>query len=214
MSETALPSATTGPVGVPASGSPEEAAGVARTTGGTSVSQAAGAGKVPAIATASDLLAAHAFFSGISHDHLERLSCWSRRTVFHSGTRVFNEGGKADRFWLIREGEVRLDTALVGGDRVVVDTVGANSVLGWSWIFPPYRWRFGATAVSSVLAMEFDASGVRRLCDSRPALGYDLTRRFMSVVIDRMHSTRLRLLDAHDRTRPVVGEDATDAAAR
>ena len=151
--------------------------------------------------TASELLSAHPFLAGIDEQHLERLSYWSRKAVFHAGTRLFNEGSKADRFWLIREGEVRLDTRLAGegeqGHEVFVETIGPGRVLGWSWLFPPYRWRFGATAISSVLAMEFDAAGVRGLCDSDPALGYDLTRRFMSIVTNRLHATRMRLLDAH-----------------
>ncbi len=148
--------------------------------------------------TASDLLAAHPFLAGMREDHLVRISYWSRRTVFHPGTRVFNEGSRADRFWLIREGEVRLDTRLPDDDgEVVVETLGAGTVLGWSWMFPPYRWRFGASALSSVLAMEFDAAGIRRLCDSEPTLGYDLTRRFTAVVINRLQATRMRLLDAH-----------------
>lgn len=147
-------------------------------------------------ATASELLAAHAFFNDLPKRHLSRLSRWSRRTVFHPGTRVFNEGGKADRFWLIREGEVRLDARLPSGENVAIETLGPDTVLGWSWLFAPRRWRFGATAVSSVLAIEFDATGVRRICEDSPDLGYDLTRRFMMTVTDRLQATRFRLLDA------------------
>lgn len=154
-----------------------------------------GAGNA-AMATASELLAAHAFLRGIPERHLSRLSYWSRRTVFHAGTRVFNEGGKADRFWLIRSGEVQLDARLPLGKPVVIDTLGPDTVLGWSWLFPPCQWRFGATAMSAVLAMEFDATGVRRLFEASPDLGYDLTRRFMSIMTDRLQSTRFRLLDA------------------
>ncbi len=147
-------------------------------------------------ATASELLAAHAFLKDLPERYLSRLSCWSRRTVFHPGTRVFNEGGKADRFWLIREGEVRLDARLPSGENVAIETLGPDTVLGWSWLFPPRRWTFGATAVSSVLAIEFDATGVRRVCEDSPDLGYDLTRRFMMTVTNRLQATRFRLLDA------------------
>lgn len=146
-------------------------------------------------ATASEVLAAHAFFNDLPESYLSRLSCWARRTVFHPGTRVFNEGGRADRFWLIREGEVRLDARLPTGENVAIETLGSDTVLGWSWLFPPRRWRFGATAVTSVLAMEFDATGVRRMCEDSPDLGYDLTRRFMMTVTDRLQATRFRLLD-------------------
>ncbi|MBT8227598.1 MAG: Crp/Fnr family transcriptional regulator [Dactylosporangium sp.] len=152
--------------------------------------------------TASDLLAAHPFLVDMPEQHLLRLSYWCRRAVFQPGTRLFNEGSKADRFWLIREGEVRLDARADDDGDIIVETVGAGRVLGWSWMFPPYRWRFGATAMSSVLAIECDATGIRGLCDADADLGYDLTRRMTCVVIDRLQSTRMRLLCAAQATTP------------
>lgn len=151
---------------------------------------------------ASELLATHPFLADMDEQHLTRLSYWSRRTVFHAGSRIFSEGRTADRFWLIRNGSIRLDATAQGSEEgcdgdIVVETIGSGTVLGWSWLFPPYRWYFSATALEPVLAIEFDAAGVRRLCDSDPALGYDLTRRFMAVVVERMQSTRMRLLDQH-----------------
>jgi hypothetical protein len=80
---------------------------------------------------------------------------------------------------------------------VVIETLDAGTVLGWSWLFPPYAWHFGATAAASTLAVEFDAQGVRRLCDEDPVLGYALVQRFTRVVVDRLQSTRIRLLDLY-----------------
>jgi CRP-like cAMP-binding protein len=70
-------------------------------------------------------------------------------------------------------------------------------VLGWSWLFPPYIWHFGAKAVANTVAIEFDAEQVRRACDADPTLGYELLRRFVEVVVDRLQSTRVRLLDLY-----------------
>jgi hypothetical protein len=36
-----------------------------------------------------------------------------------------------------------------------------------------------------------------RACDADPALGYELLRRFVQVVVDRLQSTRIRLLDLY-----------------
>lgn len=149
------------------------------------------------IVTTYDLLAAHPFLSGLPRDQLTRLSAWGHRSVFHAGARVFAEGGRATRFWLIREGHVRLDTHLPGRGDVVVETLGPGEVLGWSWLFAPYRWHFGATAVEDTLTVEMDGAGVRRLCDEDPALGYQLATRFMAVVVDRLQATRMRLLDLY-----------------
>jgi len=72
-------------------------------------------------------------------------------------------------------------------------------VLGWSWLFPPYRWHFGASAVETTLALELDGPGVRSLCEHDPALGYLLVSRFMGLVVERLQATRLRLLDLWGR---------------
>ncbi|GGM68383.1 cyclic nucleotide-binding domain-containing protein [Dactylosporangium sucinum] len=148
--------------------------------------------------TAYDLLAAHPFMAGIPGEYLARMAHYSHRAVFHAGARIFNEGATANRFWLIREGRVDLDTDVPGRGRVVVESIGAGQVLGWSWLFPPYRWHFGATAPEPVLAVTLDGPGIRRLCADEPELGYDLTTRLMQVVVARMQATRMRLLDLYD----------------
>ncbi|MDG6107298.1 cyclic nucleotide-binding domain-containing protein [Dactylosporangium aurantiacum] len=144
-----------------------------------------------------DLLAAHAFLAGLPPPDLERLSRWACRVPFGAGARVFEENGPADRFWLIQEGSVNLDIRVPGRGDLIVETLGPGAVLGWSWRFPPYRWRFGAVAVEPVLSIAVDGPATRALCDADPAFGYELTKRLMAVVVDRMQATRMRLLDLY-----------------
>lgn len=150
-----------------------------------------------AMETAYDLLAAQPFLAGLSEEHLRQLSYVASRAVLPAGSRVFSEGSAADRFWFINRGRVDLDTNVPGRGDVVVETLGPSAVLGWSWLFPPYRWHFGAYAVETTFALSMDAFGVRRLCDADHELGYQLIRRFMQVVVDRLQTTRVRLLDPH-----------------
>jgi CRP-like cAMP-binding protein len=150
------------------------------------------------ITTTYDLLAGHPFLAGLAREQLERLAPWGNRSSFHAGARVFSEGGRAERFWLIRDGQVALDIHVPGRGDVLIETLGAGAVLGWSWLFPPYRWHLGATAVAQTLTVEFDAAGVRQLCAGDPAIGAELYRRFITVVVDRLQATRLRLLDLYD----------------
>jgi CRP/FNR family transcriptional regulator, cyclic AMP receptor protein len=145
--------------------------------------------------SAFDLLATQPFLAGLSDRQLELLSRCARRSMFHAGNRVFRVGDQADRFWFIKEGRVNLHTDLPQRGDVVVDTLGPAAVLGWSWLFRPYRWRFGATAVETTLTVELDGQGVRNLCERDPAIGYELTSRFVQVVVERLRATRLRLPD-------------------
>ena len=69
---------------------------------------------------------------------------------------------------------------------LTIETIEPGEVVGWSWLFPPYRWHFDARAVSPVRATGFDGACLRGKCDDDPALGYDLMRRFAQVFIDRL----------------------------
>lgn len=151
----------------------------------------------PEYETTAQLMAAHPFLAGMPDEQLERLAPWAHRQVFREGARVFSEGGKADRFWLIRQGKVALDTRLPDDGEVVVDTLGPGAVLGWSWLFAPYRWHLGATAVEQTLTVAFDAAGVRELCAEDTRIGHDLYRRFIEVVVNRLQATRGRLLELY-----------------
>ncbi|MDG4766847.1 cyclic nucleotide-binding domain-containing protein [Solwaraspora sp. WMMD406] len=144
-----------------------------------------------------DLLDSHPFLAGLPRPWLERLSYQARPGVRHSGQRIFQEGHRADRFWLLRSGQVALDFHVPGRGDVGIETIAAGSVLGWSWLFPPYQWQFGAVAVDRTLMIEFDAAGTRRLISQEEALGRELTTRFMQVVVDRLHAARSRLMELY-----------------
>jgi len=147
--------------------------------------------------TAMSDLSSHTFLVGLTQDALARLSTCASVNEFQAGTRVFSEGGRADRFWLIIDGHVTLDAYVPGRGTVVIETLGAGMVLGWSWMFPPYVWHFGATSAQLTRTVEFDGTAVGAMCEQDSALGYELTRRFMQVVIDRLQATRIRLLDLY-----------------
>jgi CRP-like cAMP-binding protein len=144
-----------------------------------------------------DTLRNHPFLAGISPHHVEQLVMLARPAAVAGHTRIFDEGGHADRFRLILDGHVRLDIHVPGRGDVTVETLGPGSVLGWSWLFAPYRWHLTATAVDDVRCVEFDGPAVRRLCEDDPSLGFRLTLRFMWVVVRRLQHTRLRLIDAY-----------------
>lgn len=162
------------------------------------------------ITTTQDLLAAHPFMDGLPGAWLERLSYQGRRAVYHPGTRLFRDGTRAEHFWLIREGRVALEFNVPGRGDVVIDHLGPGNVLGWSWMFPPYQWHFTAVATEQTLAVELDGPGVRRLCDDDPGLGYELTKRFASVLIDRLQATRMRLVELYGYPADSPGSRSAD----
>jgi CRP-like cAMP-binding protein len=148
-------------------------------------------------------LAREPFLSGMRRADLTRLATAARRTEFPAGRRIVGESDPAERFWLVQDGTVALDLRPPGREPVVVDTFGPGSALGWSWLFRPHRWRFGAFAQTPVRAIEFDGRLVRTLSAVDPALGYELTRRFAELVVERLEATQTRLLEVSLDEAPV-----------
>ncbi|MGW6530347.1 Crp/Fnr family transcriptional regulator [Streptomyces venezuelae] len=130
-------------------------------------------------------------------EHRNRLMRVAREVSFPAGTRIFDEGGHADRFWVIRTGSVVLDMHVPGRGSPTVETLGASELIGWSWLFPPYVWQLGAVARSPVHAYEFDALAVRRMCEDDPALGAVVGQMVGRVVAHRLRAARVRLLDLY-----------------
>lgn len=144
-------------------------------------------------------LATQAFLHGIPVGQLDTLATVATDVTFPARYRIFEEGGHASRFWLIRSGRVLLDLNVPGRGPMVVEPVCRGQLLGWSWLFPPFRWAFGAVADTPVEAFELDAAAVRACCAADPALGYELTRRLAEVVARRLEATRTRLLTTSGR---------------
>jgi CRP-like cAMP-binding protein len=144
-----------------------------------------------------DLLRDAPPFAQFSDDELERLAGCGVNVAFQPGALLLREGAPADRFFLLRHGSVALETYAPGRGAILIETLGAGDVLGWSWLFAPYRWHFDARARDAVRATAFDAACLRAKCDADPALGRAVMTRFAEVLLERLQATRLRLLDVY-----------------
>ncbi len=136
-------------------------------------------------------------FGALTKEHRDQLMPLAREVSFAAGERIFNEGSKADRFWIIHTGTVALDLHVPGRRAAVIETLGIGDLLGWSWLMPPQRWHLGAEASSPVRAYEFDAAAVRDMCGKDPALDHALCMYVARVIADRLRAARVRLLDLY-----------------
>jgi CRP/FNR family transcriptional regulator, cyclic AMP receptor protein len=142
-------------------------------------------------------LAGHPFLKGLDARHLNILAECSMEASFKAGETIFREGDPANRFYLLKNGCVSLETS----NGAVVQTIGAGDVLGWSWLFPPYFWSFDARAVEPTEAIFIYGSRLRELCEADHNLGYEIMKRTAVVVIQRLMSTRQQLAARIPTTR-------------
>ena len=126
---------------------------------------------------------------------LNKLAGIGQPVTYDAGHRIFVEGQRAEHFWLIGEGVVTLGIDVPGRGNVEIEKLQPGSILGWSWMFPTYRWHFDATAESTTRTIRFQGSEVLRLCRENPTAGMDLMQRFVAIILERLQATRTRLVD-------------------
>jgi CRP/FNR family transcriptional regulator, cyclic AMP receptor protein len=150
----------------------------------------------PAPLVLTETIERHALFRGLPKHHISLLAEAAMMKEFAADELIFREGDPANRFYLILDGEVALESANAHRENVVVQTIGADDVLGWSWLFPPYYWHFGARATKPTKAIFFYGTWLRESCERSPEFGYEMMRRMANVMLQRLQATRRKLAAA------------------
>jgi CRP-like cAMP-binding protein len=143
------------------------------------------------------LLAEHLFFKDFAVLYRELIAGCGKNVHFNSGQLLAKTGAPADQFFAIRHGRASIELHSSDRGPIILQTVEAGDVVGWSWLFPPYRWKFDLRAVEEVRAISFDGECLRGKCDRDPVMGYDFMKRFAQVFMERLEAARLQLLDLY-----------------
>lgn len=136
----------------------------------------------------------HPFLEGMSPHQLRLLSDCAMQVHFSTDELIFREGDPANRFYLIGQGKIALESYVIDKGNTLIQTIGAGEVLGWSWLFSPYLWHFNARALEPTEAVFIYATPLRDECESDHELGYELMKRMAQVMLDRLQATRWKLL--------------------
>jgi CRP-like cAMP-binding protein len=147
--------------------------------------------------TIDALLADVPAFDGMPAQYLGLIAGCASNRVFADGEYLAREGEPANAFYVIRAGAVALEIDVPPRGALVIETLHETDLVGWSWLLPPFRNHMDVRASATTHAIAFDGACLRGKCDADPALGYDLLRRFTSVVVERLQATRLRLIDVY-----------------
>jgi CRP/FNR family cyclic AMP-dependent transcriptional regulator len=143
------------------------------------------------------LLAEHPFFAGLEPPYLQVIAGFASTIHYESEKYIFHEGEQATHFYIILEGKVALETFAAERGVITIETIEAGEVLGWSWLFPPYRWHFAARVVEPTMAIVLDGAALRAKGEEDHQLGYELMKRVAQIMMQRLQATRLQLLDMY-----------------
>ena len=146
-------------------------------------------------------LAQHPFFAGFSAPELGQLAGCAVRREFPAGHPLTHEGEPAHCFYALVSGKVAIQLHVPARGQVTLQTLNGGEVLGWSWLAAPAQWTFDSRTLQPTVALELDGRAVLQLCEADARLGYRLMTRLAAVMTQRLHATRLQLLDMYGASR-------------
>ena len=147
--------------------------------------------------TVKDIIGKHPFFEGLSPKFLDLISGCGRNVKFEKGAYIFREGDTADYFYLLRHGRVALQISVPDRDPLTVQTLDAENILGLSWLVPPYRRSWDAKALQPTRAIALDADCLRGKCEANNDLGYNLMKKFVPALVERLDGARMQVLNVY-----------------
>ena len=150
-----------------------------------------------AIQNLEQIISEHPLFVGLDSSFTGLLVGCAANVRFEPDKYIFHEGEESNQFFLIRKGRVTLEIHAPPRKPIVVETLGAGDIIGWSWLLPPHLWKFNARATETTLLIALDGKCLRTKCEESHELGYEVLKRFAPIIERRLDATRLQLLDIY-----------------
>lgn len=144
----------------------------------------------------ADYLRSHTIFSDLDPAHIETLAEHAQEKAFAAGDLLFRQADSAEHFYILMDGSIQVDVPSIMGPALVVQTLGTDQVLGWSWLIPPYKWTFEAKALSDSKVLVFDGKALLQQCENDNTFGYALMKRFTGLMSERLHAARMKMMDS------------------
>jgi CRP-like cAMP-binding protein len=151
------------------------------------------------IRTVRDYLYSISFFEGMEEHHIELISGCGKLVSIKQGEFLLKEGDKAEVFYFIREGEASVESYIPGQGAKSMMSVGKGGIVGYSWLFEPYRVSFDVRATSDIRAIQMDGACLRGKSERDHELGYHLMKRITQVVLSRLQASRRQVVDVYER---------------
>ena len=141
-------------------------------------------------------LQSHTIFSDLEPAHIEVLADYAEEKAFSAQQLLFNQEETAEHFYILIDGAIEVEVPAIAGPNLVVQLLGADDVLGWSWLIPPYKWTFEAKARADSKVLVFDGKNLLQHCEKDHHFGYSLMKRFAGLMSERLHAARLKMMDS------------------
>ena len=142
-----------------------------------------------------ELIRRYKYFSSISNEQLTKLASFAEEVEFEAGHYFHQEGDDIGKVYIVVEGDISLITSLPQQDKeVVINTMGAGDVFGWTSLLPPYTAGSGAKSASKCTLIEFESTKLREKFEGDYKFGYLMMIKIAQIIRERLDAIVMETL--------------------
>lgn len=143
----------------------------------------------------NQFVSGNAFFAGLPEEFVDFLAAHAKVRQLGQDQVLFHNGGHASHFYVITRGHISVEVAAIEGPPLELQDLGPGAVVGWSWLISPHKWTFQARATMPTEILEFDGEAVLARCAEDAKFGYEVLKRFSSLMSERLQFARRRVME-------------------
>jgi CRP-like cAMP-binding protein len=140
-----------------------------------------------------ETLRRYPYFADVTEDCLREVAMLSEEVTIAGGTVLFREGDKADRLYILVDGEVDIQYTLGSGELRTVDTLVPGELIMWSALVEPFRSTAVGTTRQDSKMIAIAGDKLRELCEQNHDLGYRMLISLTKLLATRLEGARVQL---------------------
>ena len=146
----------------------------------------------------STILKGHIFFHDLESEMIDFITNSATIEELDPHEYLFYEGDPASKFYLVLKGLIGIQVFAGNSGFLNIQRLGPGEIIGWSWLLPPYAWFFSGEILKPSHVITFDGETLRNICENNHDFGYAMAKRVTAIVTQRLHETRLKLVEYMD----------------
>jgi CRP-like cAMP-binding protein len=140
-----------------------------------------------------EILHRYPFFAAVPDEGLRVLAGMCEELAVPAGTVLYREDDKADKLYILVEGEIDIQYTLGSGELRTVDTIVPGELLMWSALVEPFRSTAVVTARQDCRLIAVDAERIRSYCDQDPDVTHNMLLHLTQLLSTRLEGARIQL---------------------
>lgn len=140
-----------------------------------------------------EILRRYPYFAAATDEGLRALAMLCEEELIPAGTVMYREGDKADKFYILVEGEVDIQYTLGSGELRTVDTIVSGELMMWSALVEPYKSTAVVTTRQDTKVISMDATKLREFCASDHDVANDVLLHLTKLLATRLEGARIQL---------------------